>query len=52
MLFHKDSDEVNNEGVTTDPIAYNCDNDTQASLVCDPPNCIRGDSAKEAITYN
>ncbi len=38
MLFFKEADEVKGGGDSTDPNAYNCDNNVQASLVFDPPD--------------
>ncbi len=38
MLFLKAADEVKDGGDATGPIAYNCDNNVQASLVCDQPD--------------
>ncbi len=38
LLFCEETDEVKEGGDATDSIAYDCDDNVQPSLVCDPPD--------------
>ncbi len=49
MLFCKETDEVSDGGDAPEPIAFNCDNNLQLSLVYDPPDWDSDDETFGAI---